>query len=262
MQCTGKAHVVLHSSLNTLIKRLMDKKTIDLFMDTIDPHTFELQITMRGIRRTLGDVTKQARPLSVEEMLLIHASLDFSNSEDIGFWTALILCFRGLLRKSNVVEKGLALLVGDVFFFHWGILVRLRRTKTVSFKERVLEIPFSYIPGSPFCVASYIKLLLSSVGHSGVAQLISYLSPFGVVRGTYSWLSSRITRASKALGLDSFTTHSLRRGGASALSDANFSLIDIKNLGDWQSLSVLHYLNKTPSSKLELDSRICTALFS
>ena len=40
-----------------------------------------------------------------------------SNSEDLAFWVALIIGFRALLRKSNLVEVGLALLVKDEELF-------------------------------------------------------------------------------------------------------------------------------------------------
>ena len=53
----------------------------------------------------------QARPLSIGELYLIFSSLKMEDSEDLALWCAILLCFRGLLRKSNVVEEGLALLV-------------------------------------------------------------------------------------------------------------------------------------------------------
>ena len=227
----------------------------------VDPKSFEIHVTLRGIRRTLGDATKQARPISVDELLKIYYILDLSVTEDLAFWCALLLCFRGLLRKSNVVEERLAVLVKDVSFFPWGVLLAVRRTKTISFKERVLELPFAWITDSPFCVATYLYRLISCLGLSPSAQLITYRSQHRLVRGTYSWLCNRIRKSVSQLRLESFTTHSLRRGGASAMADAGFSLIDIKNLGDWSSLSVLYYLTKTPQSKLDLDRRVSSALF-
>ena len=122
-------------------------------------------------------------------------------------------------------------------------------------KERTLDIPFNTLPGSPFCVCFHIQSLFSRVGHLPNDQVVSYRVGSKKVRGTYKWFSGRLTKLSVRLGLDPFTTHSLRRGGASAMSDAGFSLIDIKNLGDWASLSVLHYLTKSPQAKLDLDRR-------
>ena len=65
----------------------------------------------------------------------------------------------GLLRKSNVCEEGLAILIQDVSFYHWGVLVEVRRTKTISFKERVLRIPFNRLDNSIFCVDRFVRML-------------------------------------------------------------------------------------------------------
>ena len=228
----------------------------------VDPKSFEIHMTLREIRRTLGDVVQQARPISIQELCKIYSVLDMSDSQDLALWCAILLCFRGLLRKSNVVEEGLALLVADVCFFPWGVLIRVKRTKTISFGERVLEIPFSPLQGSPFCVVAHLSALLSITKHPPTTQLISFKAAGRLVRGTYTWFCGRLRKLSGRLGLESFTTHSLRRGGASALADAGFSLIDIKNLGDWSSLSVLHYLTKSPQAKLDLDARIARTVFA
>ena len=69
------------------------------------------------------------------------------------------------------------------------------------------------------------------MGHSPTTQLISFRINAFIVRATYNWLCVRIKKSYSSVGLESFTSHSLRRGGATAMFDAKFSLIDIKNLG-------------------------------
>ena len=64
------------------------------------------------------------------------------------------------------------------------------------------------------------------------------------------------------MGLEPFTSHSLRRGGATAMFDAKFSLIDIKNLGDWKSMSVARYLLCSLDSKIELNMEVSDKLFN
>ena len=81
------------------------------------------------------------------------------------------------------------------------------------------------------------------------------------VWATYSWFSRRLTGKYKDLGLVKLTSHSLRRGCATSMADAGFSILDIRNLGDWASLSVLRYVTKTLSSRLDLDKRLCNSLF-
>ena len=42
--------------------------------------------------------------------------LDMSRSEDVAYWVSILLGFRGLLRKSNIVEEDMAVRVKDVIF--------------------------------------------------------------------------------------------------------------------------------------------------
>ena len=108
-----------------------------------DPSTFEITMTLRGIRQVLGSPVSEARPVTVMELQHIFSTLNLLHSEDIAFWLAILLCFRGLLRKSNVCEEGLAILLCDVEILPWGVLVNVRRTKTICYGERVLQLPFN-----------------------------------------------------------------------------------------------------------------------
>ena len=228
----------------------------------LDPSSFPIVATLRGIRRTLGDVKNQARPVSVKELKNIFSTLDMCNSEDVAFWLAVILCFSGLLCKSNVVEVGLAIRLQDIELTQWGVLVRVVRTKTICYRERQLVIPFCSLPHSIFCVSRMYRLLSLLVKFpSPSSQLISYMLGTKWVRGTYSWFMRRLSGVSGELGQVRISTHSLRWGGASALGDAGFSLLEIKDMGDWSSLAVLQYITKTLQSRIDLDRRMCESLF-
>ena len=229
----------------------------------MDPSSFEIMITLRGIRRVLSCPVRQARPVSVMELRRIFSTINLLDSQDVAFWLAILLCFRGLLRKSNVCEVGLAVLVRDLEFHWWGVLLSVRRSKTICFGERVLQVPFNILPDSIFCVHRFCKLLFKLVSYPDVdSQLISYMSGARCVRASYSWFSNRLTVTCARLNLVRLTSHSLRRGCATSLADAGFSVLDIRNLGDWASLSVLHYISKTLDSKRVLDMKLCDNLFS
>lgn len=65
-------------------------------------------------------------------------------------WTALILSFRTLLRKSNLVQtsykdQGMVVMRSDVEFSDTGILLHVKKTKTIQCSERVLQIPVNYV---------------------------------------------------------------------------------------------------------------------
>ena len=85
------------------------------------------------------------------------------------------------------------------------------------------------------------------------SQFVSFMRRGTWVRASYSWFNSKLTAVCNSFGLIKLKTHSLRRGCATSLADAGFSILDIRNLGDWASLSVLKYISKTLDSKKDLN---------
>ena len=228
----------------------------------VDPYNFELMITMRGIKRSLGDTTKQARPATLLDLVKIFHALDLSVSQDLAFWVALLLGFRALLRKSNLVEVDMSIKISDITWESWGLGISVRRTKTISFNERILYIPLVPIPASIFCVHYYLARLYSSVNYPKQdSQLIGYMSQGKYVRASYGWYSKKLSNLCVKLDLVMMSTHSMRRGGASLLAENGVSLVDIKNLGDWKSASVLYYLTRTLDSKVTLERDIVRGIY-
>ena len=125
----------------------------------IDTSSFPIKMTLKGIHRTNRDSKNQAAVLTVNDLHHIFTCLDLLQSEHVAFWLDGIFCFRGLLRKSKVVERDLALLVSDAMVQLWGLLIKVRRTKTITCRERVLEIPFNVLPSFIFCVCRFFKIL-------------------------------------------------------------------------------------------------------
>ena len=231
-------------------------------VEHLDPHVFELVITMRDVKRTIGDTTKQARPATLMDLISIFQSLDMSTSEDVAFWVAVLMAFRGLLRKSNLVELDMSVKQSDVRVEAWGVGVTVRRTKTISYNERVLFIPFVPILGSIFCVCHFLAVLWGMVVYpKGDSQLVSHMSNGKWVRGTYGWYAKKLSKLCVVRGLEMLLSHSMRRGGASLLAENGISLVDSKNLGDWKSVSVLLYLMRTLDSKIGLERSIVKDIF-
>ena len=77
-----------------------------------------------------------------------------------------------------------------------------------------------------------------------------------LLRGSYDWLSKRLTCSCKVLGLSKLNTHSFCRGGATTMSESNLDMLEIRDIGDWKSMAVLLYLQRSMSSRIELDRRV------
>ena len=69
----------------------------DMFgLPHVNAREFEVVITLRGVKRTLGDITVQARPATLGDLVSIFKALDMSKDQDLAFWLAILLGFRGL----------------------------------------------------------------------------------------------------------------------------------------------------------------------
>ena len=66
---------------------------------------FLIQLGLKGLKRQLGDHVEQKVPLSVSQLLSIYGNLDLRDPIVRAMWTALVLSFRTLLRKSNLVPN-------------------------------------------------------------------------------------------------------------------------------------------------------------
>ena len=177
-----------------------------------------------------------------------------SKTSDLCWWAATITAFRGLLRKAHITLSDQAIAVQDLEFFDWGLLLTLPKTKTVQYGERLLQIPFSRIHGSIFCVSRYVGLLVAKMKVKGSDYAFQYYRSGTKKVMSYEWYSARLKRLTSRIGLEGkVTSHSLRRGGATYLNSIGVTLVDIKQRGDWRSLAVLLYLTDSLDTKISKD---------
>lgn len=132
----------------------------------------------------------------------------------------------------------------DVEFCDWGLVLGIRNSKTIQFWERVHKVPVASVSG-PLCAVSLLKEMYRRLPASDAQNLFGWYSK-NVCRGlTYDWFSKRLAKCLKTAGVSvsgHFTSHSLHRGGATALAMVGVPLYEIQKVGDWRSLSVLLYL--------------------
>lgn len=93
---------------------------------------FLVKTTLLGAKRLLGDSSFSSDPLLPSHLLRIWSVLDMSNSKDFVFWAAVVLAFRGLLRKSNFCVGHNSLLRSDVEFRDWGVDLMDQELKNYS----------------------------------------------------------------------------------------------------------------------------------
>ena len=211
----------------------------------INLSSFMLSQTLRGAKRLLGTAVNQTPLLQPKDLKNIFFQLDMTSSLDLCFWCALLTCFRALLRVSHVTESYMNLCVKDIRFHDWGLMLKIDKSKTIQFAERILQIPVCSVTGSIFDLCYYLKCLFTSGKLKPDDMAFSYIKKSKSVPLTYAVYSRKLKNLCLLLGLPNATSHSLRRSGASYLFSLRQNLISVKQRGDWKSLCVLLYLSES-----------------
>ena len=134
--------------------------------------------------------------------------------EDIVFWTACLIMFRTLLRGSNVLDSEMVLEFQDVIVHDWGVVFKVRKTKTIQFKERVLEIPVARVEGHPLCFLKCLDLILKYSGSQPGRPLLGWHIKGKFKAADYKWFVGKLSKVCESLGWKGkFGTHSFRHGG-------------------------------------------------
>jgi hypothetical protein len=192
-----------------------------------------------------GHPVNRARPITPEQLIQISSSIDTSSQKEVTYFTAMIVAFFSLLRKSNYTASAQS--PGRVLFrnqlFAFGNLMELRVdwTKTLQDKSHVIRIPLVPIPGSPICPVLWLSKMLLLNRPEPNAPLFSFK---GGKPLAYSSFNNFLKKRLCAIGVDArgYSTHSLRRGGATYAAKCGVSDAEIKLLGDWKSNCYQVYL--------------------
>ena len=213
-----------------------------------------LSSLLNGIRRVKGDSVNQKLPITLDLLFRVFKLLNFRSSIHSSFWAICLTAFFGMFRKSNILpttkstfSSSKQLCKSDFTFFAWGVSVHLNWSKTIQFRDRIIQIPFSFIPNSPLCPVKAISHAFSfdkfSQGDMQAFCYINLMSGIPVIF-TCSKFLSMLRAFLYQLGIDAsqYAGHSFRRGGATFAHQAGLPVDMIKLLGDWKSDAVLLYL--------------------
>lgn len=214
-------------------------------------NNFRLDSVLRGVRRDRGDAVTRKLPITPELLRKMLYNLNLNVPADCVVWAASLLMFFAMLRRSNVLssanvfDPAKSLCRSDISVQSWGLLVEIRHTKTIQYRERSLQIPLPRIRGNSLCPVQAIALAFEKTAGAslgGPAFVIprgsefTPLSPANFVSRVRSLLTQCGVDASKYAG------HSFRRGGASWAYAVGLPVDTIRILGDWRSQAYTAYL--------------------
>lgn len=243
------------SSLNLHLK--------SLGLAAIDYENFNIKRCLSGARRALGDAPRQAEPILPSQLAAMLSRLSDSPGHT-AFKAAILTSFRGLLRKAHITRSDAALLRQDFTFHKWGMTIRVSKSKTIQYAERTLEIPVSRVSHPFLCAVKAVERHFMQVPALPGDQAFRTPTPSGSDALEYTNYSAVLKKLCSDTGLDpkSFSSHSLRRGGATYLLLAGSSIQEIKTRGDWASDCVYLYLRVPLQERIADDIRVATMLAS
>lgn len=225
-------------------------------------NSWYLSSILKGLRRHKGDSTKQKLPITTNVLLGILTVLDFSRPFDLTFWAACLVAFFSFFRKSNLLvpsiekfEPSKHLCAADVRLCDTGAIISVRWSKSIQFRQKILQVPLPRISGSPFCPSQALLLVLHNLPRQSIpSPLFCYASPSGPKPITHNAFVSHLRLCLSKIGLDpsKYSGHSFRRGGASFALQCGIPGEWIKLQGDWASDAYERYLSPAFSLRVKL----------
>ena len=189
------------------------------------PWDYLYQLTVRGITRDKGHVVKRAQPVTPKLLIDVYPYVKTEDELQLVAWVGTLLGFYMFLCKMNLFPDTLdgfrpntQLGRRNIYGLADMYVARVYHTKTIQNMERVLDIPILPNPDPRICPVHWLSRLLTRVPGGPLQPVLAYKGKQGkLVPLTYAqwtkmfreWLSMAGYEA------DLYSSHSLRRGGAS-----------------------------------------------
>ena len=203
-------------------------------------NNYSVKRCINGAKRILGDNSKRAKPLLPRQLAAIMDQLTLATGH-VCFRAALLCSFRGLLRKAHVTVSTATLHRKDFKFYKWGMVIHIAKSKTIQYAERTVEIPIARIATKEMCAVYWTERHFSEIPAEPHQE--AFRLPTGKPM-TYRIYQDTLKFSCEEIGLDPrlFSSHSLRRGGATFLLMSGATISEIRERGDWTSDCVYKYL--------------------
>ena len=222
-------------------------------------------LLMRGIKRINGERVTQKLPITPDVLHKMQCHLHLDSLFDATFWAACLVAFFSFFRKSNLLPPSTTefdtkrhLRKCDVRLFPWGIILVVRWSKTIQYRDRTLLVPVPKIAHSSLCPWSAVTRAFKLAGvyqsnKSASEPAFTYLEDGVLKTLTYTTFTTKLKRILDLCGYDSsrFSGHSFRQGGASFALHCGVPSDYIKLQGDWKSTEYKRYLDHSLRYKLE-----------
>ena len=141
------------------------------------------------------------------------------------------------------------------------MILTVRWSKVIQFRERILKIPLPHIPNSVFCPsASLLVMSLECPQTQLPSPLFQFRNGSDMQVLTQSTFTVKLRACLSALGhpANKYSGHSFRRGGASFGLQCGLPTDLIKLQGDWNSNAYERYLQPSFELRKQVASTLGT----
>ena len=243
----------------------------ELGLECESMRSHQVTTMLKAVDHTLRSTVVQRQPVSIHLLAKLVQLCD-----QLGHWglivkCAILFCFFGFLRQSNVAPRSANLfdptrhtLRADVHTSLHGLALQLKWTKTQQGSHHPIVIPLPLIQGSPLCPTRAYKHMCTVFPASGTSTPLLIYRPKGgsnqVV--TTRMLAKQFLQFTKRLQLPpaTFSLHSLRKGGATYCHSLGIPIDQIKSHGTWASDAVWTYLNPDLAHKSVISNTMSQAV--
>ena len=219
-----------------------------------------IDLLMKALRRQMSQSEKPKAPITPGHLVLIASLLDASDPTDIAFYAAMLIQFFSLVRKSNLLPPSFKtysrfnhLSRRDIKYKDGNLYITLKWTKTLQNKDNVFVIPIaSNKNGVLNPVDTYLDFVNRFHVPDNFPAFSLYMSKKLYVLTQNVYVQKLKFFMSKLnLPVSMFSSHSLRRGGASCMFQSQVPVSMIKAHGTWRSDCYQRYLSFNNQQKLE-----------
>lgn len=209
-----------------------------------------LRYVMLGIKKDPTSTVRPMEPLFPGHLKKLYLSVNFDIEIQFVLWVAIIVLFRTLLRISHVTVSPHSLRRCDIHFTAWGVQLTVHSAKT-SGRGFPRVLPIIRGQSHQWCPVYWLERLCKKFPRKSSDFLFSTESFDGI---SYAHFYKEFRKLCLSAGLSGkFGTHSLRRGGASFMSEIGIPLSDIKDRGMWSSACIFDYLLPSAIHKCNVD---------
>lgn len=254
------------NSVESIKNYVYGVKFLHLLLDLEFNHfeSFYFKLFMKGLKRCNPHSVKTALPITPDILQKIKHFLDFSDENNYTFWCLFLFGFYLMCRKSNLVgsahEQHKCLKRGDIKISDDYLTVKFTWSKTIQFGERKLEIPITKNPSEDLCAYKAFQEMKTRfpVKDNTAAFVVKIGNKIRPV--TYYMMQKALRSSIAGIGLNpsDYSTHSLRRGGATFAFKSGVSAELIQVMGDWKSDAYKIYLQHDFQDKLKVSKMIMT----